>query len=96
MAAWKILEKISLFDNAGSLRAGIVCILTILYSEYKLGNHSDMMISGLLLSAFLVSQDPDSGNSTKAQVPPVMYEFMGQFYRLQPLMFSTKTFADPK
>jgi len=28
-----------------------------------------------------------------AQVPQVMYEFMGQFYRLQPLMFSTKAFT---
>jgi len=49
----------------------------------------------LLISVF-AQTSPAAAPASTAQVPPVMYEFMGQFYRLQPFMFSPKGFADKK
>lgn len=52
----------------------------------------------LTISLFILSTTVQAAeqNLQKHQIPPAMYEFMGQMFRLQPLMFSQREFLDPK
>jgi len=53
----------------------------------------------LVLTFSLIASDSltaAQGDVSKHQVPPAMYEFMGQMFRLQPLMFSQREFLNPK